>query len=758
MALFVRIALLVACPATLLAAASVTPAIAVSSAVVDTLPTPAPFTTSDLPPSDSTREAALSERVEIVRTEYGVPHVLAEDLEAMGFALGWLQSEDHGVAPARFLVQARGQYARFLGHDSIEDDFEARIRHARAREAWDRLEPGTRAVYDGFAAGVNHFVRLHPDDFPDWVLPDFVGVDVLARDVQSWSRSDARRFVESVTGAGTPAPGEVDGLDRPEAFDPDAASVQDGSNAWAFAPSRTVSRDAILLRNPHLSWDAGYYEAHVRVPGVLDFYGDFRIGGPLGIVGGFNARLGWATTNNSPTLSQVYALARDPMDRDRYLLDGTSHPVVEEPLTVPYRTAEGSIASETRVHRTTPYGPVIHETAQALYVLKDPRDGEFRRGEQFLRMMRATTLREWMEVMSMRGHPSSNFTYADAAGNIVHYYNARLPALPHPPTGDTAALARTSSDIWTELVPFEDLPLWINPPGGYLQQANDTPDFSNLMVEVDRDTLPPNLPEPRLRLRSQHSLLLAHGDRRLTLEEVLELKHSSRVLMAGRVVDELVVEARKPITGNLRPSYLLDAATVLELWDRTTDIHSRGGTLFATWAELYLQEVGPERAFRVPWDPALPLATPYGLGDPRAAVRALGAAVDTMVARLWPLDGTWGEIHRVIRGEVDEPVVGCPAYLGCFRTLDFEPSADGRLQANRGDAWVLAVEFGDDRPRAWSVLAYGQSALPDSPHFDDQAEMFARGEFKQVAWTDAEIEARALRRYRPGAATDGTER
>src|SRR6185369_8103367 len=62
------------------------------------------------------------------------------------------------------------------------------------------------------------------------------------------------------------------------------ANSDDGSNAWAFAPSRTKSGKAILLRNPHLAWTAGYYEAQVTVPGVLDFYGDFRIGGPFIVV------------------------------------------------------------------------------------------------------------------------------------------------------------------------------------------------------------------------------------------------------------------------------------------------------------------------------------------------------------------------------------------------------------------------------------------------------------------------------------------
>ena len=80
---------------------------------------------------------------------------------------------------------------------------------------------------------------------------------------------------------------------------------------------------AILLRNPHLAWTAGYYEAHLTVPGVVDFYGDFRIGGPFGVIGGFNRDLGWATTNsNSGDLTEIYAVAADPAHPDRYVLDG----------------------------------------------------------------------------------------------------------------------------------------------------------------------------------------------------------------------------------------------------------------------------------------------------------------------------------------------------------------------------------------------------------------------------------------------------
>lgn len=71
------------------------------------------------------------------------------------------------------------------------------------------------------------------------------------------------------------------------------------------------------------------------------------------------------------------------------------------------------------------------------------------------------------------------------------------------------------------------------------------------------------------------------------------------------------------------------------------------------------------------------------------------------------------------------------------------------LAASTGDGWVLAVEFGTV-PRAYSVLAYGQSPHPDSPWHADQAAMFARGEMKKVAFTARDVQRQAVRRYRPG--------
>ena len=716
-------------------------------------PMDAQVVTGVAPASSADTAKALSARVEVVRTEYGIPHIYAEDWKAFGFAMGWVQSEDYGDQVAVGIVRRRGEYGRYTGRDSIRGDFAGREAHAVALARYSSLEPRVRAVYEGFAEGVNEYARQNPDVFPEWLVPNFTGVDALTNDVYTWSRGDAAAFVRAQTrreseqmGQGdTPAPAYPDSWGHAEelasTFDPAA----DGSNAWALDGTRTASGDAILLRNPHLSWEAGYYEAHVQIRGDMEFYGDFRIGGAFGIIGGFNRHLGWATTNNSPSYSQVYAVQLHPSRDGHILLDGNAVALQDSTITVDWTEPDGSTGQTSETVRWSPWGPVVHENEEYVYVLTDPRDGQYRRGEQLVKMMTAESLEEWLDVMRMRAHASSNFTYADAHGNIALYYNARIPSLPHEPTGDSAAIARSRSDMWTEVAAWESLPLYVNPPGGYVQQANDTPDFINLNVSLDRDTVAQNLPEARLRLRSQLSFALIHGDTQLSLEDVVELKHSPRMLAAERMLDDLlaVIDASE-----LTPD-LQRARSILGGWDRTAAATSRGGVLFKAWFNAYMQ-MTDTMEYRVEWDRAVPTQTPFGVGMPGSALSALRLAMEDLADEGVALDARWGDVHRVVRGDVDAPVSGCEGALGCFRTLSFAPLDDGRRVVNRGDGWVFAVEFGE-QPRGYSILAYGQSRLEDSPHHDDQAAMFARDEMKPMLWREEQIAAAAIRRYRPGA-------
>jgi acyl-homoserine-lactone acylase len=690
------------------------------------------------------QSADLWRQVEVIRTAHGVPHIRAENLRAAGYGLAWVMSEDYGPRTGMRLVGARGELSRFEGRGRLDADFTNLRARARAIATYHLLDPETRDLYDGFAAGINRYVQLNPEEFPNGMPSDFSGYDVATLDVgDPPPAARVRRFLAAL-GAGTPADEALSSANRGDDAKP-PGSEEDGSNAWALAPSRTKSGRAILLRNPHLAWTAGYYEAHLTVPGVVDFYGDFRIGGPLIVIGGFNWHLGWATTNsNSGDLSEIYAIELDPARPDHYRLDGASLPLRSEQYSVTFKDAE-ALNTETREFWTTPIGPVVHRTADHIYIVRTAGDGEFRAGEQFLRMMRARSLAEWKDAMRIRALVTSNYTYADRAGNILAIWNTSLPWLPHAVGGDTATPVREMRDLWTRYVPFDTLPQFLNPRGGYVHNENDSPHFANVREKINLAGPYPNVEPPMLRLRSQHAIELVGSGKKHSLEDVIRLKHSYRMLLADRVKPDLVsaVKATKP-GGDVAA-----ALALIQRWDNTAAPDSRGAMLFEIWYQRYSQGHQPPAIFAHVWSQADPLKTPRGLADPARAAEAFAWAVEETAKRHGRWDVSWGEVHRVRRGAVDVPVGGCPGALGCFRVLGFGRDPDGKLAANTGDGWVLAVEFGDT-PRAYSVLAYGQSPNPESPWHADQAAMFARGEMKKVAFTARDVDAQAVSRYRPG--------
>ena len=676
----------------------------------------------------------LWREVEILRTAHGVPHIRAENLRAAGYALAWLQLEDYGPRTGLGVLRARGDRGRVFGRDSMNSDFNARRARKRAIATYPLLDQETRDIYDGFAAGINRYVELHREEFPARMPADFTGYDVAALDVDLAPTAPPRAFLARL-GVTDTTRGYV-----PEIRDPD-----EGSNAWALAPSRTKSKKAILLRNPHLVWTSGYYEAHMTVPGVLDFYGDFRIGGPFAVVGGFNRDLGWATTNNAQDIDELYALDADTTRADHYWLDGASLPLTRESISVEYRDGD-SLAVETRDFWSSSIGPVVHRDGAKIYVVKSAIDGEHRAGEQFLRMMRAKDLTQFKDAMRMRARPTSNFTYADRAGNIYYIWNGSIPKLPHPSGGDSIATpAREMRDVWTRLVPFDSLPQVLNPKGGYVHNENDSPHFTNVSGKVDTTNAYPNLEKPELLLRSQLSIQLIGGKDKLSLEDVISRKHSYRMLLADRVKPDLIaaVSAMTP-SGDTAA-----ALALLKRWNNTASPDARGAVLFEVWWQRYSTGLPDSMRYAQRWMAADPLRTPRGLSDAARAADAFGWAVTETARRYGTWDVAWGEVNRVRRGTVDVPVGGCTGALGCFRVLQFRTDPDGKRAAMGGDGWVLAVEFGEI-PRAYSVLAYGESSRETSPWFADQAAMFARGELKRVLFAASEVDAGAVLRYRPG--------
>jgi acyl-homoserine-lactone acylase len=701
-------------------------------------------------PAPAAEGEALAGQVTIRRTEYGVPHIKAETLEAVAFGFGYCQAEDHLFHIMRGMLGARGELALAFGPDAskpgdrknVEADFRSRqFRiYARAVENYHNMDPDYRSMVEGFAAGLNFYVTRHRDDVPQWI-PTITPHDVTAYGFAGVMRfafdrgSIVRDFLKS-QGVATAQ------LDEPNESlaDPNAEL---GSNMWALAPSRSRTGRTLLLGNPHQRWApvSTYYEAHLIVPGKMNFYGSTFIGRPV-LTTGWNEHLGWSHTVNYPDLEEIYELDLDPHRPDHYRFDGGSAPIAADEATV-HIQVDGQPQSETRTFWHTPLGPAIHRTDEKIWVLRSACYDNYRAYEQWLKMCQATNYEQFRNVLAMTQIPMFNICYADRAGNIYYLWNGTVPDLPHPAHKAEAVRAARTADIWTTFHPWRQLPQLFNPAGGYVQNCNSPPYFGNLKARLPRENYPPHFPANNLSLRTQHSLRLVDSDERLTLEQVCEMKHSPLMLGAERVKPSLI-QALRDSQPN---SEVASAIEVLESWDNTVSADSRGGTLFENWWNRYIQNKSDR--FGVAWSEAEPTSAPRDLADPQGAVHAFAAALDEVTRNFGRADVAWGDAHRLRKGSVDLPISGGSGLAGCFRVLGFQEDTDHKLVANTGDSWVFAVEFSDP-PRATTVVAYSQSDVESSPHFADQAALFSAGKMKHAAFTDSEIAVQLLSTYHPG--------
>jgi acyl-homoserine-lactone acylase len=125
----------------------------------------------------------------------------------------------------------------------------------RAIETYHLLEQETRDVYDGFAAGLNRYIQLHPEDFPPHMPSDFSGYDVAAIDIGGPAYGKARAFLAKINPSPTPTPTAAPSPSARPANDEVAqianlrptqtttqinnlrysepVNADDGSNAWA---------------------------------------------------------------------------------------------------------------------------------------------------------------------------------------------------------------------------------------------------------------------------------------------------------------------------------------------------------------------------------------------------------------------------------------------------------------------------------------------------------------------------------------------
>lgn len=528
-----------------------------------------------------------------------------------------------------------------------------------------------------------------------------------------------------------------------------------GSNNWVVHGTRTLSGYPIMANDPHRAQSAPSlrYWVHLVAPGWNVIGG----GEPVlpGVSIGHNEHGAWGLTVFGQDNEDLYVYETHPDDPGRYRHLGRWEEMTVIRETIPVR-GRGGVEVELKYTR---HGPVVFEDPDnhvAYAVAAAWLDYGSAPYLASLRMDQATTWEEFVEACSYSRIPSENMVWADRAGNIGYQAVGVSPIRPNhsglvPVPGD-------GRYEWDGFLPIKALPSVVNPPKGYFGTANN---YTLLDVPA--------------RYPHWEALHYTWGDqmRAARVEEVLAAaRHMTVVDNMRLMMDELSVAARN-LVELLRDLPGLDgradrARRMLLDWDAVLDRESAAAAIYVSWerelraavrstvvpaaARDYVRSVNTKRL--IDW-----LTAPDGrFGDDPLAGRdavlreTLSAALDGLRDRFGTADATaWqygGERfkHVLIRHPLSAAVDA-----GLRRRLDVGPFPRGGYggtvhNTGNGDnqtsgASFMIVADTADWDNSVGLNTPGQAGDPDSPHYRDLFEVWARDRYFPIFFSRAKIDS-----------------
>ncbi|MEM6858132.1 MAG: acylase [Pseudomonadota bacterium] len=691
-------------------------------------------------------------RAEIIRDEYGVPHIYGKTDADVAFGVAVAHAEDDFFTLQDVIAMSRGRYGAIAGEEGAVFDYAYHLLDARGTAAreFPKLPADTQALFEAYAAGLNHYAEQHSDEVKLSSLFPVNGEDVAAgfalRQPFFFGLGNVigplvageelkREFGPDIPGFPR-EPIEKDGIGsatteetahkgvHPLPWGDDAGLL--GSNAFAVTPEKSGG-PTTLISNSHqpLRGGVAWYEFSVESEEGWHFTGANFPGSPFPFLG-HNEHLGWTNTVNRPDMADVYRLEMNEAGT-QYRLDGEWRDLETKTVILPVRMGPVILPIFRTIHRSV-HGPVI-ENDKGFFAIRYGGIGKTDQLDAYYRLNKATTLKEWEAQIARMAIPSTNFIYADETGNIAYVYNAAIPNRPEDIEANWRGVLDGSRSelIWEGSVGYDRIPKLINPASGWVYNSNNEP-FTAAGEGSDLDP-------------ADFSPVLG-----IERKQTNRSRRAYALMSAAEVLDRKTLEAIKYDTGYERASYvdvmmsaleglevtgeLAEARDLLLGWDMTADNEGPADALAYLMIRDYMSAEYQNKA-------AYP--------DPR---EHLQKAVDHLNTHFGRIDPPMSDLVRLRQGDVDLPLDGGSDTLRAATTWQVEE--DGRLSLVHGDSFIQWVEWPADggKVSSRSIQPFGQATTrPDSPHYTDQMQLYVDHKLKPVHFWREDVEANAAKRY-----------
>ena len=407
---------------------------------------------NDNPPvAEPNPPAGTNYAAEIQRTEFGIPHITAQDYKGLGYGVGYAFAQDNICSLAEEIVVANGESARYLPDGNVASDiFYTWYNSDVQRQAfWSAQPQQVRDAVSGYAAGYNRYLRdtgigsIDPACAGQPWVREITEQDLLAVYGKGNLRGGLSNFVGPIVAA--QPPGTAASVSS-QAFDMTNINVTNGgSNAYALGSEVTANGNGMLYGNPHEPWDGvqRFYEFHLTLPGELDVMGVGQQGQPFPNIG-FNKDVAWSHTVSTAkrfTLYQLALVEGDPMKYHYQNANGQMEQRDIERVAVSVQLADGSTQSGSVY--VSHYGPMLAVNLVndqlppwggngIAFAIRDAASENPRAIHQWLEMDKATSVEDLVnKLQTIVGLPFVNTIATDRFGKAMY---ADISTVPHVTT------------------------------------------------------------------------------------------------------------------------------------------------------------------------------------------------------------------------------------------------------------------------------------------------------------------------------------
>ena len=745
----------------------------------------------------------LSANVQVSYDERGVPHIQAQNETDLYRALGYVHAQDRLFQMEMVRRLARGELAEILGPKLLDMDRLFRTLGLRAfadgyTAKLDKNSPSIQAL-TAYLDGINQFQATHPAPLEFDLLhipkrPFTIEDTIAVSGYMAYSFAAAFRTEPALTairdklGADylkvfdldwhpsgvmqtVPALAQHDWMQLDKIAQLSQAGIEqlaipqlEGSNAWVVSGNHTASGKPLLAGDPHIAYSAPavWYEAQLTSPG-FELYGHFQVLNPMALLG-HNQQFGWSLTMFQNDDIDLVAEKVNPQHPNQVMFHDQWVDLTSREETIQVKGA----APVKLVLRKSPHGQIITDAFKENYgdapiaMWWTFLEADNPVLDAFYELNRANTLEKARTAASKIGAPGLNVVWANAKGDIAWWAAAKLVKRPANINPGFILDGSTADADKTGFYDFADNPHEENPARGYIVSANfqpvspsgiAIPGYYNLYDRGQR--LDQLLSQPGVKWDTKNSQ---------ALQLDVQTNYATRVLRPLLPVLNQVVATQED-------KRLLDS---LSKWDGNFQTKSIAPTLFSQLIyqiahNAMADKVGAVQFQNLLRTRALDFAIPRLLDDPHspwwgktvhanmdARQSAVLSAWNDSLAHLRSTFGTdssqwlWGRAHTLTHRHPlgQQQPLDKLFNIGPF-VVPGGREVPNNLSGPIGPApWNVAygpstrrlIDFADTS-KALGINPVGQSGVLFDAHYNDQAEMFADGNYVNEHSESSDVQA-----------------